>query len=497
MLEAVRIVWLLLAVAAAGQTGWQRRGNLVLFDSPSGAIEVEWLSPSTFRLQRCQTPPCPSREGKAGNVQFTVSEVSDGLEFHTRFLTMRVDRRSGTVAVRNRSGRTILEEQRPEGALYRFSAGQGERFAGLGARTSESLDLRGTTVVASRPLLLSTAGYGLYFAAPAEYTFDLGASRQDRIRVTAPFARRLEYFFYYGPSPKEILEEHVQVTGAIEPISPDQLELQFPSRLPKHATQVPAMPFSETLRFLQHAAMSGIVTPAVDIAKVQHPAALFFPLVTHPDPPRQAVTTRNRWIPYLLTYLDEAQGRGLPMLHPVAFQYPDDPASWSEVSAFFIGDELLIPTASRVRLPQGLWTDLCTNIRHRGRQVIEVTRPGECPLAHNGAIVPIDSGKHIELHYYPRLAGEFFLVEPGEARVTQMHAGPAGDYLRLEIWSRVARTYEWVVHHVSAIDRIECTGCLVEPSGARYDEILRNYHVFVQAPARWDIVLNVSLKEPL
>jgi hypothetical protein len=493
----VRIAWLLLALAAAGQTGWQRRGNLVLFDSPAGAIEVEWLSPSTFRLQRCPTPPCPSREGKAGDVQFTVSEHPGVLEFQTRFITLRLDRRTGLVTVRNRTGRDVLTERPVAGALLEISAGQSERFFGLGPRTSEALDLRGTTVTASRPLLMSSAGYGLYFAAPAEYNFDLGASQRERVRVSAPFARRLEYYFYYGPSPKEILEEHVQVTGAIEPISPAQLELQFPSRLPKHATQVPALPFSETLRFLQHAAMSGIVTPAVDLAKVQHPAALFFPLITHPDPPRQTVTARNRWIPYLLTYLDEAQGRGLPMLHPVAFQYPDDPASWSDMSAFFIGDELLIPTASRVRLPQGLWTDLCTNVRHRGRQVIDVARPGECPLAHNGAIVPIDSGKHIEMHYYPRLAGEFFLVEPGEARVTQIHAGPAGDYLRLEIWSRVARTYEWVVHHVSAIDRIECTGCLVEPSGARYDEKLGNYHVFVQAPARWDVVLNLSLKEPL
>ena len=210
-----------------------------------------------------------------------------------------------------------------------------------------------------------------------------------------------------------------------------------------------------------------------------------------------AAAARNRWLPYLFTYLDEAQSRGLPMLHPLPMQYPDDPASSSDTSAFLIGDELLIPTASRVRLPMGLWTDLCTNMRHRGRQVIDVGKPGECPLAHNGAIVPIDAEDRIELHYFPRLAAEFFLVEPGETRVTQVHAGPAGDYLRLEIESRVSRTYEWVVHHVSPVEKIECTGCAAPPSGARYDAKSGNYHVTVQAAARSDIILNLSLQDSL
>jgi hypothetical protein len=223
---------------------------------------------------------------------------------------------------------------------------------------------------------------------------------------------------------------------------------------------------------------------------------MYFPLVTHPKATANAIAMRNRWLPYLFTYLDEAQSRGLPMLRPLAMQYPDDPASWTETSAFFLGDELLIPTGPQVRLPMGTWTDLCTNTRHQGRQVIEVDKPGECPLVHNGALIPIDAGGRIELHYFPRLAAEFFLSETGDTRVTQAHAGPAGEYLRLEIESRVARTYEWVVHHVSPVEKVVCTGCVTPPGNPHYDERAGNYHVSVNSPAHSDIILNLSLRKP-
>ena len=461
----------------------QRRHNIVSFDSPAGAVELEWLTTSTFRLQRCRQAPCPTRPGLKDGIAFTVAERPGALDLRTRHLTVRLDRLTGTVLVRNRAGKTILTELNSGTELFQAAATDGERYYGLGPRTSAQLDLRGETIEATRPLLISSAGYGIYFSVPVNYSFDLAHSAQDRVKVKAPFARRIEYFFYYGPSIKEVLEEHLLITGAISPISPSQVEIGPVSRLPKHATPVSPMPFGDLLAWLQHASLSAILTPAVDLSRIDHAAGLFFPLLTHPSAPQESIAARNRWVPYLYTYLDEASTRGLPLLRPIVMQYPDDPSSAGNQSAFMLGDELLIPVTGRVLLPMGLWTDLCTNERHRGRQTIEVANPGACPMVHNGSIVPIDAGQHIELHYFPRLGAEFFLSEDGDPLVTQAHAGPAGEYLRLEIESRVSREYEWVVHHVPAVEKLECTGCATAPGSVRYDAGRGNYHVRVRAGA--------------
>jgi hypothetical protein len=158
---------------------------------------------------------------------------------------------------------------------------------------------------------------------------------------------------------------------------------------------------------------------------------------------------------------------------------------------FMIGDELLFSAGPGTYLPQGTWTDLCTGKSYPGRRVIRRDGTGPCPLTKNGMIVPIDAGGAVELHYFPRLAAEFFLAEPNDELSTQVHAAPAGDYLRLEIESRADRDYEWVVHHISEPLRID-------PATAwRYDPQSRVLRVRVRAPADSDVILNIALKEPL
>jgi hypothetical protein len=490
--------FLLAAVPAFGQqASYERKGNLVSFHAPAGNVELEWLSASTFRLQRCKLAACPTRAGIRERTAFTLEERPGALEFRTQFLRVRLDRTTATVTVVSRSNKTVLTEFSAGDGVFEAAAVEGERFYGLGPRPAKKLDLRGQKTIAARPLLISSAGYGIYFGAPAQYEYDLAHTVADRVKVSAPYARRTEYFFYYGPSIKEILEEHVRITGAIGQISPGQVEILPPDRLPKHATQIPSLPFEALVAYLHHASLSGVLTPAVSLASVDHPAALYFPLLSQLEAPVGKVEARNRWIPYLYTYLEEVTTRGLPLLRPLLMQYPDEPAMHENLSAFMLGDELLIPVAAHVELPKGLWTDLCTNERHTGRRNVEIPNPGACPLAHNGAIVPIQQGARMELHYFPRLGGEFFLSEDGEPNITQVHAGPAGEYLRLEIESRVSRTYEWVVHHVSAVEKIDCTGCAGPLGDTRYDEKLKNYRVSINAAANSDIILNITLKEPL
>ena len=53
------------------------------------------------------------------------------------------------------------------------------------------------------PFLVSTAGYGEYHPGAGTYHFDFTDDK--RYRIQGP---EIDYYFYYGPTPKEIFEEH-------------------------------------------------------------------------------------------------------------------------------------------------------------------------------------------------------------------------------------------------------------------------------------------------
>ncbi len=126
-----------------------------------------------------------------------------------------------------------------------------------------------------------------------------------------------------------------------------------------------------------------------------------------------------------------------------------------QADVFMLGDEMLVaPVVSagshrRIELPRGFWTDLRTNIEYGGNQTIEVDAPpGRVPLfARNGSLFPMAVEGKMELHYFPSLGGEFFLWEPRVEDNSEFHAAPAGDYVRVEVETKVQRNYEWVLHN--------------------------------------------------
>jgi hypothetical protein len=99
-------------------------------------------------------------------------------------------------------------------------------------------------------------------------------------------------------------------------------------------------------------------------------------------------------------------------------------------------------------------------------------------FALNSTIVPLeaeDPGSPLELHYFPGPAAEFFLYEEGAEEISQLHAGPADEVLRLEIESVAGRVYEWVIHRAG-----ECRK--VEGGGAAYARVAGRGQL---APGRW------------
>jgi hypothetical protein len=299
------------------------------------------------------------------------------------------------------------------------------------------LDLRGKIVHAQRPLLISSAGYGEQHSSLADFDF----TRPDRYTVQSP---QVDYYFLYGPKPKEIFRQipmepaPAPLGGFRQPASWQALRsavletvheaMSGPVLTPFSFTRIEQAPEELRTRIRQVAAL---VPGSFELSPLRRQLASFFDIY--------AIDTRDQHF---------------PIWHALPFQFPEDPECSHHADEFMLGDELLIAPVLEsgnkrpVYLPPGVWTSLETNREYPGRQTISVDTPALPVFARNGAIVPLDSDNGIGLHYFPKAGGEFFLLEKEIGQYTQIHAAPALDIMRLEIESKKERTYQWVVHHV-------------------------------------------------
>jgi hypothetical protein len=222
-----------------------------------------------------------------------------------------------------------------------------------------------------------------------------------------------------------------------------------------------------------------------------------------------AIALRASLEPHLLTYFQEMNDRGYPVLHPLPLQFPFDPEAAAHPDQFMLGDELLIApltgnqTRRRVYLPPGQWTNLDSGQMYRGRTSIEVTAaPDQLPrFAKNGTIVPLQRGPIVELHYFPQLGAEYFLWEPELQGITQIHAAPVADDLRFEIEEKVGRDYQLVSHHTIAPQGVmagskplQRAASLAQlgPDQWFHDASRLELHVHVRPAAGDDLIVNIT-----
>lgn len=489
--------------------GWDQHG--AKFELEDGSAEIQWISASSFRLLRRWPDSTLSSRLPFRQVEFTAADAGSHVLLTTKFITIRIHKSTFRIRVTAASDDHVLLEEvtaprrSSDGTHLHFAAGPAEEFFGLGPRPDAAISARGMSVSTEYPLLVSSAGFGMYHGVPVRHEFDFRGAH----RVTALRADRAEYCFYFGPSPKEILEEHKQV----RPMRASGLyryDVRKPGQLPREAVMLPRddQPSWEslrnTVRAVIHAGMSGIQVPAFDLTPYEDaPAPLrtramqlaaVMPVVIASTAPAGLAAWRERLTPFFITYVQEAEDRGFPMLHPLPFQFPTDKEAPKQNDAFLLGDEVLVApalteaTRRPVYLPMGLWTDLATNVEHRGRRVVEVDATGDAPpmLARNGSIVPFARPDGVmELHYFPNLGAEFFLFESELGESSQFHAGPAVDYLRLEIESKMSRNYEWVIHHRGPARKLE------GQATARHDGERNNLHVAMEGPAGADRIVNI------
>src|SRR5262249_45584607 len=144
-------------------------------------------------------------------VDLRTSETAGALRMEARYITLTLDKRGLLAHVADAGGAPVLDdasEPSRDGPLLTLDrmAPPRVRYYGLGPREDSAVDLRGHRVSALRPFLISSYGYGEMHEAPGDYVFDMAAAQPDRYRIESR-AGAIDYYFLYGPSPKEIYEQ--------------------------------------------------------------------------------------------------------------------------------------------------------------------------------------------------------------------------------------------------------------------------------------------------
>jgi hypothetical protein len=501
-----------------------REGNTIFLQLSDGTAKIEWLNDSSFRYSRWWEGSWV--EGPLINPQsigLKISETPDSLKIASKYLLVAIAKQGVLAHVAEPDGTTIMAdageaELRNGAVVWERSAPPQVRFYGLGARGDGAVELRGVRRAATTPFLISSAGYGELHVAPGSYTFDLARAEPDRYQIEIHGGSKVDYYFFFGPTPKEILEQHLLVNGPMEPLSPSKFHLLRPSELPPQARVLNAHSLAETVHSFINGSLSGVLLAAFSLDPFQRAPeplrqrAIQFgsiaPIALGSRTDSMKDTWRNDLMAYFTTYAEEARERGLPMIHALPMQFPKDPDAAKINDQFMLGDELLIAPILQARntrsvyLPMGIWTRLSNNQVFQGKQTITVdAAAGELPaFSRNGAILPLGSNP-MKLHYFPRLGGEFFLFESDLSEYSQVHAGPAGDFMRLETESKKERGYEWIVHHVDQPRKIVAGGVeftaveqqdRLRPGAWFYDATNQNLHVQIVGHAGGDEIINIS-----
>jgi hypothetical protein len=494
--------------AVATLLSFAPHGNRVEIVLDRGSAEVVWSSARIFRFRRVLDGRLPAVEAAQSEpVAVQVDDTPGALRMRSPLIDVTIDKHGLLVRVKGPDGAALmtdLSEPREEAGqiVWQRQAPAGVRFYGLGPRPDAVFDLRGRAVTAAVstevPFLISTAGYGEYHPGGGAYRFDFTGA--NRYQIQAP---RVDYFFYYGPAPKQIFEEHNKVRGPA---------VEWPA-----STERPGAwaTLRDSLLRLVQGAMSADFAPTFDLtayadapAELQQRARQIGSLVRKVTPGTLGLSGFRKQLNSFFDIYDiEVRDHGHPTWHPLPFQFPDDPECARHADEFMLGDEMLIapiyqPGGKRAAyLPQGIWTNLETNQVSQGRQTIAVETAVLPVFARNGAIVPLDSAGGMALHYFPSLGGEFFLIESETGEYTQIHAAPAADAMRLEIESKKDRAYQWVVHHVEQPKAVGFEGRTYQPAPSPlglpdgawyYDAAQKNLQVRVKVKAGEDRIINIT-----
>ena len=235
-----------LAIETVGRvTEVKVNGDGVELHSGQIAVRISAMSPSIIRVRYSRTGAFPEKKSFAV-VEDTgltaqsvrVTDNKNDLVVDTGLFNARIDKDSTRVIFEVHSGKVILQDHRGypvtwNGTEFRIwkTMPAEEHYFGMGDKAG-LLDRRGHAytnwnsdtpgfgadtdpIYRTIPFFIGMNGpsaYGVFLDNTYWSSFDFGKETRDAISFGAEDGE-LDYFFFYGPDPKAVVGEYVQLTG--------------------------------------------------------------------------------------------------------------------------------------------------------------------------------------------------------------------------------------------------------------------------------------------
>jgi alpha-D-xyloside xylohydrolase len=155
---------------------------------------------------------------RAGALQLCVGRLPWSLRFADVRDQPITSSPAGALGLVDIAGRGAFMREQLGLAVGELMYGLGEHFLPF-TRNGQSVEMwpRGSEpglegATKNVPFLLSSRGYGVLVNSPARVLFDVGTEPALRARLTVP-GEELDYFFIFGPNPKQVLNRLGALTG--------------------------------------------------------------------------------------------------------------------------------------------------------------------------------------------------------------------------------------------------------------------------------------------
>jgi Alpha-glucosidases, family 31 of glycosyl hydrolases len=248
---AVFYAWQVFAQAGDYRQDLKREGNIFHFTTTTGQVQLEFCTPSLFRVRMSRnggfapSEPWMVMQYQWSQVQVQVSETAQQFRLQTQDLCIIVRKKPFAIDVWSSDGKLLSAESGLSGngafligdtAACRKTLQQDEHFFGFGERM-DFLDRRGKKVkldvgrgagmphitgaynilaanYSPVPFFMSTRGYGIFLHTSVASSWDMGQARPDQYSFSAHEGNgELDYYFIYGPRFATILEQYTHLTG--------------------------------------------------------------------------------------------------------------------------------------------------------------------------------------------------------------------------------------------------------------------------------------------
>jgi len=183
-------------------------------------LELAFVTPEVFRLRAWlgAEPPRDSPmlvEGAHRRHAARVSEDDGGLVVDSGELRVRLARSRWAMTVEDAAGRALIDPSQDNTLLRVPFVLPGQRLVSWSRDPTGGL--ASTISYLNIPFFMSDRGYGVFVHHASRIVYELGqpALQSAAFRVEDPY---LDYFFVYGPTPKELVQRYTALTG--RPLAP-------------------------------------------------------------------------------------------------------------------------------------------------------------------------------------------------------------------------------------------------------------------------------------